>query len=253
MAEVLTQRQKLLGEVYRTLGGGIVRVELTPEHLDDALNFALETYRQRSSHSTEERVAFLDVVPGQNVYILPSEIIEVRQVFRRGTSGTTSGTGSNFEPFGAAFVNQTAMGLSSGGGQGKLVTFELMAGFQELVGRMFGAYINFTWHAEAHRIELVRDIRSPETMLLWVYNYRPEEYLLNDLYARPWLKRFTIAQSKLVLGEARSKFGSVAGPQGGTTLNGDALIQQGQTEIDNLHIELANQLEQSMGYGFIIG
>lgn len=252
MSQTLSPRQKLIGEAHRALGGGIVRVELTPEHFDDALNFALDTYRQRSANSTQERVAFLDLTPGENTYTLPNEIIEVRQVFRRATTGTASGTGMNFEPFGAAFINQMTLGLQ-GGNSGSLVTYELMTGFQELVGKMFGAYINFTWDPQTHEIRLVRDIRSPETVLLWVYNFRPETALLNDLYARPWLLRCTIARSKMILGEARSKFGSIAGPQGGTSLNGDSLKAEGQAEYDALLEELKNGVEQNIGYGWVVG
>lgn len=258
MSQQLTPREKLIGEVYRSLGGGMVRVELTPDHFDDCVNFALDTYRQRSSNSTQERYGFLNLEVGKNVYdlgdlITNEKVIEVRQVFRRGTTGTTSGTGSNFEPFGAAFVNQMAVGLSGGGGQGSLVTYELFTGFQELVARMFGGFINFTWHSQTQRLELIRDIRSPETILLWMYCFRPEEDILSDTYARPWVLRYTAARCKVILGEARSKFGTFAGPQGGTSMNGDSLKAEGESEMRLLEDELKNQLEQNMGYGWIIG
>jgi hypothetical protein len=247
-----TPRQKLIDEARRMLGGGLVRVELTPEHYEDALNYALETYRQRSANSVEERLAFLELQPNQTEYYLPDEIIEVRQVFRRGTGGTTSGVGAFFEPFGAAITNQTLL-ASGSSNQASLVTYELFTGFQELVGTMFGLHIMFTWHPTRHRLDIVRNIHSPEQVMLWVYNYRPEDLLLNDPYARPWLRRYTVAMCKIMLGEARSKFGSIAGPQGGTSLNGDAMKVEGQTEIDNLLLELANGVEQNIGYGFIIG
>lgn len=246
-----TPRQKLISEVFRSLGGGMVRIELTPDHFDDAFNFALETYRQRSSNAVEDRLAFLELQPEQTEYYLPEEVIEVRQIFRRGTSGTIAGTGTNFDPFGAAIANQYLMNGSSN--QGSLVTYELFTGYQELVGKMFGLHINFTWHPTRHRLDIIRHIRSTEQVMLWIYNYRPEELLLSDPYARPWLRRYTAAQCKIMLGEARSKFSAIAGPQGGTSLNGDAMKSEGMAEIEALHAELANQLDQNMGYGFTIG
>lgn len=246
-----TQREKLISEIHRILGGGLVRVELTPEHYDDAINIALETYRQRSSNSVEERLAILTLQPHQTEYFLPEDIIEVRQIFRKGSSGTMSGTGTNFDPFGAAVANQYLMNGSSN--QASLATYELFTGFQELVGKMFGLYINFTWHPTRRRLDIVRNIRAEEDVLLWVYNYRPEELLFTDPYARPWLRRYATAQCKVTLGEARSKFGQISGPQGGGTLNGDALKAEGMAEIEALHIELSTQLEQNMGYGFTIG
>lgn len=246
-----TPRQKLIQEVHRSLGGGMVRVELTPEHYDDALNYALEMYRSRSSNSVEERLAFLELQPEQTEYFLPKEIVEVRQIFRRGSSGTMSGTGTNFDPFGAAVANQYLMNGSSN--QASLVTYELFTGFQELVGRMFGLHINFTWHPTRNRLDIVRHIRAPEDVILWVYLYRPEELLFNDPYARPWLRRYAAAQAKLMMVQSRGKFAQIAGPQGGGSMNSDALQSQADAEIQVLLDDLDNQRDQNMGYGFIIG
>ena len=56
-----------------------------------------------------------------------------------------------------------------------------------------------------------------------------------------------------MLGEARSKFNQIAGPQGGTTLNGDALKQEAQAEIDRLEAEVITQTAGGQGYSFLIG
>lgn len=247
-----TQREILIQEVFRRLGGGMVKVELTPEHFDDALDFALATYRQRSANSVEERYTFLELQPDQNEYYLPAEIQEVRQIMRAGSGGAVSGVGANFEPFSAAVTNQTMLGGGSGG-LPSLVTYELFTGFQELVGTMFGFHIMFNWHPSRHRLDIMRRPSAIETVMLWVYATRPDELIIGDTYARPWLVRFTTAQAKVMLGEARSRFGSFIGPQGGTTLNGDALKSEGQQEMDNLILELSNQVEQNLGYGFVIG
>lgn len=244
-------REKIIREVRLIMGEGMVRVGLTPDHYELAFDLALDRYRVRSSNSTSERYMFLELQVAQNVYTLPEEVQLVKQIFRRGTTGTSSGTGLNFDPFGAAFAAQ----MTAGGGvsNGGLATYELFTGFQELVGRMFGANINFNWDPSEHRLEIIRNITGPENVLLWIYASRSEESLLNDVFARNWLRDYTAARCKIMLGEARSKFGSVIGPQGGTTLNGDALKQEGQAELDRLEQEVATQVDQSVGYGFTIG
>ena len=246
-----TQRELLLREVYRRLGGGMVDIELTSDHYDDALNFALATYRQRSANSVDERLAFLELQPDQSSYTLPNEIVEVRQIFRYGNGGIITGQAADFEPFAAAVANQTLLG--GGGNMPSLTTFELFTGFQELVGTMFGFHIMFSWHPTEHRIDLVRRPVGKETVMLWVYEHRSDELLLSDPYSRPWILRFTTAQSKVMLGEARSRFGTFVGPQGGTTMNGDALKAEGQSEMEALITEVKNSVEQSVGYGFLIG
>ena len=251
MATNMTARQKLLREVGLSLGVGMVRVELTPEHYELAFDLALDRYRQRSSNSVAERITFIDLQPEQTHYVLPKEITLVKQLYRRGTSGTASGTGTSFDPFGAAFVNQSSVGL--GTGSGSLLTYELQAGFQETVGRMFGLFINYTWDPVNHTLVIGRHVKAKESLLAQIYVIKSDEEMLGDLYARPWLRDYTTAKCKIMLGEARSKFASIVGPQGGTSLNGDALKQEGLAELERLENEVANQIEQESGYGFVIG
>lgn len=251
MAVAKTARQNLINEVSLMLGTGMIRVELTPQHYDLALDLALDRYRQRSSNSVSERLTFIDLQPEQSNYVLPKEVILVKQLYRRGTTGTASGTGVAFDPFGAAFVNQSSMGLGSG--SGSLLTYELYAGFQETVGRMFGLFINYTWNPSTSTLTITRHIKAKETILAQINVVRSEDELIADLYARPWIRDYTMAQCKMFLAEARGKFASMVGPQGGTTLNADALKAEAQATFDRLELEVSTQIDQDMGYGFIIG
>ena len=56
-----------------------------------------------------------------------------------------------------------------------------------------------------------------------------------------------------MLGEARSKFATIAGPQGGSTLNGDALKAEATAEMEKLEEEVKMNIAGGNGYGFIIG
>ena len=85
------------------------------------------------------------------------------------------------------------------------------------------------------------------------YNYRPDSELLNDYLAVQWIKDYTLASCKYMLGEARSKFATIAGPQGGSTLNGDTLKAEAQQEMDKLELEVAMAVPGGTGYGFTIG
>jgi hypothetical protein len=56
-----------------------------------------------------------------------------------------------------------------------------------------------------------------------------------------------------MLGEARSKFSTIAGPQGGTTLNGSELKSEAQQEMEKLDNELATSVPGGGGYTWLIG
>ena len=136
---------------------------------------------------------------------------------------------------------------------GGLATYELFAQHQELVGRMFGSFIEFKWNTVTKKLTVLQRPRANEKVLLYVYNYRPDSQLLDDYMAIQWIKDYTLASCKYMLGEARSKFATIAGPQGGSSLNGDALKQEAQAEMEKLEAEVSQQVSGGTGYGFLIG
>ena len=61
--------------------------------------------------------------------------------------------------------------------------------------------------------------------------------------ARQWVRQYTVALCKEMLGLIRNKFNTVAIPNGDVTLNGDALIQQGREDQEKLKETLRTELE----------
>jgi hypothetical protein len=55
------------------------------------------------------------------------------------------------------------------------------------------------------------------------------------------------------IGQAREKFASIAGPQGGTTLNGTALKAEGQALLDKLDEEIGLFVDGGMPMTWITG
>jgi hypothetical protein len=92
-----------------------------------------------------------------------------------------------------------------------------------------------------------------ESCLLWVYNKKPDQMLLNDIYAFPWLQEYAYSFAKRILGEARSKFNQIAGPQGGASLNGEALKTEAAAEMEELEKQLINNIEGNMPMTWITG
>ena len=248
-----TNKQEIFDYVNAMLGGGMVDVELDPIHYETALTKALTRYRQRSDHAVEESYVFLDLIEDQNEYTLPEEIMEVRQVFRRSIGSRTGNGdgGSLFEPFNLAYTNTYL--LSGSTQMGGLATYEMFAGYQELVGRMFGSFIEFTWNSTTKKLTILQRPRAGEGVLLFAYNYRPDSQILSDYLSKQWIKDYTLAACKYMLGEARSKFATIAGPQGGTSLNGDSLKAEAQAEMEKLEVEVSMAVAGGTGYGFIIG
>lgn len=252
MATLATKKQEIYDYVYTMLGGGMIDVELDPAHYETALDKALTRFRQRSDNSVEESYMFMPTIIDQNVYKLPQEVVEVRKLFRRSIGSRTGGGdgGTLFEPFNLAYTNTYLLSSSNMGG---LATYDFFSQYQELVGRMFGSFIEFKWNTTTKELTLLQRPRAEEDLLLYCYNYRPDSQLLEDYLAKQWIKDYTLAGCKYMLGEARSKFATVAGPQGGSTLNGDNLKAEAQAEMEKLEEEVKTQVPGGVGYSFLIG
>ena len=76
-------RQELSKEVELMLGGGMVDVELDPEHYELSVQKALDKFRQRSDSAVEESFMVLNLVEDQTEYVLPEIVIDVRDIYRR--------------------------------------------------------------------------------------------------------------------------------------------------------------------------
>jgi hypothetical protein len=339
------KRAEITDYIRMRLGDGLVDVELEKEHYEMAIKQSLIKYRQRSANAVEESYAFLDLLPETQEYILPREIMTVRQVFRRGIGSVTGTTASQFEPFASGYLNTYMLVAGRVGG---LTNYELFASYQKLAMTMFGGHIMYTFNPVTKKLTLARKIPDAghsfarmqtltangtavgstitvtlsqpyfvnpgdtliinncprgefngmysiqavsgdhltisitsyneltvtsvtgfdlsrtqvystavdsiaESVLLWVYNAKPDQMLLNDPYAYPWLQEYAYSFAKFTLGEGRSKFSQIAGPQGGATLNGDALKSEAKEEMAALEQQLKDNVEGNMPMTWVIG
>lgn len=226
MADLSELKNALFENISYRLGAGIIDLELDPSHYEAAYKFAIATYRQRGQNAYEESYMLLEVQNNQNSYILPQEVTKVRQVFRRTVGLETGPSATSFDPFSSAILNTYLLNYNYAGG---LATYDLYAGYVELAARMFGGYVIFTFNSVTKEIQFVRDFKGTgERLLLWTDNLKPEIVLLQDPQISVWISNWLLAQLKITIGEAREKFGSIAGPGGGTTLNGTAMKSEGK-------------------------
>jgi len=244
-------KQEVVNYCRTMLGDGMIDVELDPIHYETALNRALAVFRQRSDNAVEESFMFLTLETDTNEYILPAEVQQVRQIHRRSIGSRTGGGtgGTVFEPFNLAYTNTYLLSSTNMGG---LATYELFAGYQEMVGKMFGSFINYTWNPQSKKLVIMQRPRGEETVMIQAYNTRPDFALITDVYAGQWIKDYTLANCKVILGQAREKFAQIAGPAGGSSLNGAAMKSEGQAEIEKLTEDLKTGVS-TQGWSWVIG
>lgn len=243
-------RTKLIQELRLLLGDQMVDVELDSEHYALSVDMAVERVRQRTTGGVEESHLFITLQPDVDTYTMPNEVVEVERLFRRGV-GRSSTAGSAFDPFEASFSN---IYLLQSGRVGGLATWDAFAQFQETVGRLFGSEINFIWEPSRHELKLIQRPKSEEDVLVKVWMSRPEDVILTDPYTGPWCREYALAQSKRMLGEARSKYtGGLPGAGGAVLLNGQDLKAEAATALEILEGELLNFVTGRDGMPMRIG
>ena len=236
--DLTTLKNNLFEYVRLQLGSQIIDIELDPAHFEAAYQKTIGTYRQRANAAYEESYSFMQLVNQQNIYTLPQEVQSVRQIFKR-TFGIASGPmGSNFDPFSQAQMNVYLINFNQSGG---LATYDFYSQY-------------YTWNPVTKKLQIIRNpAGGGEVVLLWTYNLKPEIQLLADFQIQQWIRDYTVAACKMIIGEAREKFGTIAGPNGGGTLNGAAMKGEAKAEMEDLIKQLVNNVDGSQPLTFVIG
>ena len=235
-------KQALFQNVRYRLGDGIIDLELDPQHYEAAYNYAIKVYRQRAQNATAESYTLFTIEKNVDTYTLPQEFINVRCLYRRTVGLETGPSSSSFDPFSSAILNTYLLNYNYAGG---MATYDFYAGYVELAARMFGGYVVYTFDPVTKVLRIVRDPKgSGERVLIWADVQRTQEVLLQDPGAGVWIGDWVFATLKAIIGEAREKFASIAGPGGGTSLNGAAM----KAEAKQLQQELIEELKRYVDY-----
>ena len=247
------QRNKIKNDVIKQirllLGDGMIDIELDPEHYDLAIDIAVDKIRQRSENAVQEDFYTLELQEDVAEYTLPKEISEVKKIHHR-SFGHGISAGVDMDPFELAYANSYFFMNNHVGG---ISTYELFAQYRETLNRVAAQDIQFIWNPLSHKIKLLRKMRAKEMVLLHVYLERSDDQLLMDPYLKSWMRDYSLAYCKKMIGEARSKFSALPGAQGGVTLNGDAMKADASVDIEKLETELKLYIDGSAPLGVMIG
>ena len=250
MSSQITPRVLLKKQIELMLGSQMVDIELDGEHLDTAITIGIQKLRQQSDGANFEKDIFLHITKDITEYTLPEEVQLVRRLYRRGVGAYTNG-GINFDPVDAAFYNIYLLQPNRSGG---LATWDFYNEFLKTTEQLFASQYNFTWNVDTHTLTIIRRPTADEEVVVRVYARKSEDDLINDPYTGPWLRSYSYAQSKYMLGEARDKFPSgFPGPNGNVMLNGATIKQEAQAEIEKLEKQLLDLVTSGEGYAFVIG
>ena len=200
-----------------------------------------------------------------------NERIEVQTVFNQGPSAITR----FYDPFAGSFEQRNMLDSFGLGSSAPAVSYIMRPVYQD-ISRAAAIETNDKIRKSNYSFELVNNklrifplptsddvgtkiffnyyVRSDRTSLTntWTENkttdpsnvpYKFITYSEINASGRQWIRRYTLALAKELLGIIRSKYSSMPIPNGDVTLDGEALKSEGREEKANLIEELKEFLE----------
>lgn len=229
-------------QINTNLGGTSIEVDLNEADYQIAFKNALDEYRYSSSRSFSYNYGNIILEPGIQQYVLHKRVASVQQIFRnRGlTLGAANGT---FDSFGQALLNSILSGNANLGGTGSsgsfnLPSYETFVQYTQLMNKMFARTINFRYSSTTNILTIYQWPRTQEMVVIQVAINKTLEELVDDVMCWNWLRQYTEAQARLILGEKYTLFATLPGAQGGATLKGTQLLQQGKEEVERLRKDI---------------
>lgn len=251
------ERAKLIQVIKRQLGWPSVCVELTEEHFQLSIDNALGELRRRSDSAYFMKWMAIKLNEQQQVYYMndpatgTDKVVDIMKVWRTSGLGLVQqGAGG---VYGQAFLNyfyaQNVVDLTS---------IYLLNSYAEQFSQIFAGEITFRWYEPTRQLHIARYLGASEWVIIEAMTERTEQELLADRYTSQWLQNWAVSEAHIILGQIRSKFGSLPGAGGSVSMNGGELIQMGQEAQTDL-IRQINDFEVGNGgynsgmYGGLMG
>lgn len=231
--------ERICRDIFITLGGSTIDVDLEDEDFEVAFRTTVDTYRQVSSRSVYECYGMMTLFAGVQQYVLNERVDNVRRIFRnRGFSTTGLGT-NTFDPISAAFMQGILRGGGSGiggapGSAGDLVTYFLSMQQLNLLEKLFARDMNFTFRNETHTLQLLAYPQANEIVAVHCSVIKTYDELLKDHFATKFIRDYMLASCRIIWGEKLTMFTSLPGAQGGVQTKGSELKQQGIQDQEKL-------------------
>jgi hypothetical protein len=230
-------REELQEWILRRLGAPMWNIELCEEHIKDAIETAVRWFAAKKGVMQTFSV---NVVSSQTEYELDCKIDKVIDVYPELKKLDLSLV---FSPFTLLEEKIPYDVFASGASGGLYSSYVQSLQYIDMAKRILSA--DFTWWQINRTLYISPSPVESQTMIILAKtNFTDIEEL--DERDHDLLKRYALAQAKIDLGWARSKYSEYPSAQGSVSLNWDRLIDDAKEEIEKLE-------EEIIGAGYPMG
>ena len=236
----LVSRKEIKRYILTSLGDPVVNVELAEEQLNEAINQAIDEYLATGAFETTYAQLPVDN-QSSNVFDLPEDAGTVKNVVFNIPFETAAGSTQDIfsfavyaSPFGPNYTNF----VHAAGNLG--VFFEYLQNRNRVIGN------DITFKVVNNQLYVWPLPRSSPTILIeysknaFGIQDKDENISLSNQWGTQWIRKFSLAIAKGMLGKVRGKYSAIAGGPGSEaqTLNGTELVSESKDEVTALKEEL---------------
>lgn len=226
--------------VLGRLGYPTVRVELTDYQFKIAIDEAITKLANHAPLCTAQLMTF-KTTPGVNTYELPNYVIDniTYVVYKKDLIGIP-GMGQTLEQdYFLKYFQQNFLFNDFSIGEFNLLQISLEQ-MRKILGQDGSFDILNNQYLQLYPVPAFTD-----TVIV---QYRAlDSGTIHPAY-KNFIQRYALAICKGILGQVRGKYRTLPGPGGGSQLNGDALLQQSEKELDMLDKQLMSEFEEPPGF-----
>lgn len=237
----LLNKEQLVEWILRRLGAPLLNVQLTCEHVKEAIESACVWFAARKG---AWRMGYIQVVPNLNEYVLPAVVDTVIDVvfttYMADITQVMSPTLLLEEkvPY-DVFAAPSSVGLYS--------SYVQVLQYVEQAKRILSA--EHDWEQRGRSLFIAP---RPRQAMKLIIEFRSSVFNVEELppYDYLMLRDYALALTKRDLGNIRSTYASWPGAQGDVQFNGEALLAQASEELEKLEEKI---IASGGPMGFITG
>lgn len=242
MVDIVQKRLDFVCDIRMALSGSLVDVELEEAEIMWAYRMAVRNYQQYGSNDFRRGFYKLNVEKGKTVYEVPESINTTIKIIKPSHGFALD------DDLSMAIFNEFFVGKGYGATDGDFLSYEMFLHRMERHRKYF-AYDEQIIHDEFnHTIQLLKEPRADQVWYLECYkNLEEHEYM-----KLPWIFDWTLAECKILLGQAYRKFSSLPSPSGEVSIDGASMVQEGQEEKRRLLEQAENGGDGSGTAGYML-
>jgi hypothetical protein len=222
----LMNEEKLKLWILRRLGSPLVKIELTPEHLDDAIDSAKRWFADRKG---VQKLMNIPLISGTPDYQLADDVDTVLDVvFPENNADLTL----IFSPYLLIDEKVPYDVFAAPNSAGLYSTFTQTLQYVEMAKRVLSA--DSEWHQEGRTLYLSPVPRYTGQLIIF---YKSHQFTVEQLSERDhnYVKLYSLAWAKQDLGRVRSKYpDGFPAAEGLRQLDGEKLLAEAEKDMEKL-------------------